>query len=60
MSDLHKCTEKIFSKNCALLHGHLHPKTGLPAPLIADDVNEVIQANAERFDAAIDYTRDFE
>ena len=60
VSDLHKCTEKSFAKNCAALFAHVHPKTGSPAPLIADDVNAVIQANAERFDAAIDSTRDFE
>lgn len=60
MSDLHKQTMASFSKNCAKLHGHTHPKTGLPAPLIADDVNDIIQANADKFDAAIDYSRDFE
>jgi len=36
------------------------PQTGAPAPLIAEDVNEIIQANAARLDAAIDYTRDYE
>ena len=28
-------------------------QTGLPAPLIATDVNDIIQANADRIDAAI-------
>jgi hypothetical protein len=60
VSDLHKQTLDSFSKNSARLHAHVHPKTGAPAPLIADDVYEVIQANAERFDAAMDYSRDFE
>ena len=35
-------------------------QTGLPAALLADDVYEIIQANAARFDAAIDYKRDYE
>jgi hypothetical protein len=32
----------------------------MPAALIADDVFEIIQANAARFDAAINYKRDYE
>lgn len=60
VSDLHKQTETSFSKNAQKLHDHLHPKTGKPAPLIASDVNEVIQQNAEKLDAAMCYERDFE
>jgi hypothetical protein len=33
-------------------------QTGEPAPLIAEDVNAIIQANAERINAAIDFERD--
>jgi hypothetical protein len=105
VSDLHKQTDASFSRNCAKLHGHIHPKTGAPAPLIADDVNDIVQvreaqgrvaavvtevqwppthrtvispvthrlrartpphptprpqANSAKFDAAINYTRDFD
>ena len=35
-------------------------QTGTPAPLIADDVYEIIARNAERLDAAVRYERDFE
>jgi ribonucleoside-diphosphate reductase alpha chain len=35
-------------------------QTGHAAPLIAEDVNEIIQAHAARFDAAINYDRDFD
>lgn len=35
-------------------------QTGAPAPLIADDVNDIIQRNAAKLDDAIDYQRDFE
>ena len=34
-------------------------KVGRPAPLLADDVYEVIMANADRINARIDYSRDF-
>ena len=43
-----------------MLHAYLHPKTGAPAPLIADDVYEIIEKNAARLDAAIHYERDFD
>lgn len=33
-------------------------KAGRPAPLIADDVFEIIEANKDRIEEAIDYTRD--
>lgn len=35
-------------------------QTGDPAPLLAEDVNAIIQANAARFDAAMRYDRDFD
>jgi hypothetical protein len=60
VSDLHKMTDGSFAANAKKLHEHVHPKTGAPAPLIADDVAEVIANNAARLDAAIDYNRDFE
>ena len=60
VSDLHKQTEASFSKNATRLHTYKHPKTGKPSPLLADDVYEIIQKNAERLDAAIVYSRDFE
>jgi ribonucleoside-diphosphate reductase subunit M1 len=57
VSDLHKQTESSFSKNSKTLHAHLHPKTGAPAALIADDVAEIIEKNAARLDAAMHYER---
>ena len=42
------------------LRDHIHPKTGAPAPLIAEDVNALIQANAAAYDAAINYSRDYD
>lgn len=60
ISNLHKNTEKLFSDNVLKLRAHIHPETHKPAPLIAEDVNEIIQANKDRLNSAIVYDRDFE
>ena len=60
ISNLHKKTEKIFSNNIETFHKYTHPKTGSPAPLIADDVYDFVMENKERLNAAIVYDRDFE
>jgi len=36
------------------------PQTGTPAPMVDTELNVIVQANAERLDAAIDYSRDME
>ncbi|MFI5164506.1 MAG: ribonucleoside-diphosphate reductase subunit alpha [Bacteroidia bacterium] len=59
VSNLHKNTQKSFSKTMELLYTYIDPKTGKRAPLIADDVHEVIQKNAEVLDSTIIYDRDF-
>ncbi|WP_134090998.1 ribonucleoside-diphosphate reductase subunit alpha [Olivibacter sp. XZL3] len=59
VSNLHKNTVKSFSETMSLLYHYIDPKTGKPAPLIADDVYEVIQANAIELDSHIIYDRDF-
>src|SRR6201993_1459714 len=41
------------------LHENIDPKTGKDASLIADDVWDIIEANAELFDSTIIYDRDF-
>jgi hypothetical protein len=42
------------------LRNYVNPKTGKPAPMIAEEVHAVIVANAERLDAAIVYARDYD
>src|ERR1041384_3351639 len=42
VSNLHKNTEKSFSKTMEMLYTYLDPKTGQKAGLIADDVYEII------------------
>ena len=59
VSNLHKNTTKSFSKTVHDLFNYIDPKTGLRAQLIADDVYEIVQANAQQLDSSIIYDRDF-
>ncbi|HVW98558.1 MAG TPA: ribonucleoside-diphosphate reductase subunit alpha [Mucilaginibacter sp.] len=59
VSNLHKNTVKSFSETMRMLHEYKDPKTGKDASLIAGDVWEVIQKNAELLDSTIIYDRDF-
>ncbi|MCI1752073.1 MAG: ribonucleoside-diphosphate reductase subunit alpha [Flavobacteriales bacterium] len=59
VSNLHKNTKKSFSETMKDLYDYIDPKTGERAPLLADDVHELIQKNAETLDSAIIYDRDF-
>lgn len=59
VSNLHKNTEKSFSKTMEMLYNYIDPKSGEKAPLLADDVYEVIQKNAELLDSTIIYDRDY-
>lgn len=59
ISNLHKITTKSFAATMKDLYEYVDPKTGKHAPLIADDVHAIIQANAEQLDSAIIYDRDF-
>jgi len=59
VSNLHKSTKKSFSETVTDLYNYVNPETGKPAPLIADDVYEIIQSNAEYLDSQLIYDRDF-
>ncbi len=59
VSNLHKNTKKSFSEVMHDLYTYINPRTGKKAPLIADDVYEVITANKEILDSTIIYNRDF-
>jgi ribonucleoside-diphosphate reductase alpha subunit len=58
VSNLHKNTAESFSKTCRMLHEYID-KQGRSASLIANEVSEFINSNAEELDAAVDYTRDY-
>lgn len=59
VSNLHKNTRKSFSETMRALHQYTDPVTDKPLALIADDVMEVIEKNAELLDGTIIYDRDF-
>jgi ribonucleoside-diphosphate reductase alpha chain len=59
VSNLHKNTIKSFSETMRHLYEYVDPKTGKNASLLADDVYEVVQKNAELLDSTIIYDRDF-
>ncbi|OVA00236.1 Ribonucleotide reductase large subunit [Macleaya cordata] len=60
VSNLHKNTKKSFSETIKDMYKHVNEGSGLKAPLIADDVYEIIMKNAELLDSEIIYDRDFE
>src|ERR1700742_1114035 len=59
VSNLHKNTIKSFSETMKLLYECTDSKTGKHVPLLADDIWETIQQNAELLDSTIIYDRDF-
>ena len=59
VSNLHKNTKKSFSETMDDLYYYVNPRTNKKAPLLADDVYEIVKANAEKLDSTIIYNRDF-
>ncbi|KAI4385210.1 hypothetical protein MLD38_003264 [Melastoma candidum] len=59
VSNLHKNTKKSFSETVKDMYNHFNERSGLKAPLIADDVFEIIMKNAALLDSEIIYDRDF-
>lgn len=60
VSNLHKNTQKSFSKTIKDLYNYVDPKTGHKASLIAEDIYEIISNNADMLDSAIIYERDYQ
>ncbi|KAK6125732.1 hypothetical protein DH2020_040524 [Rehmannia glutinosa] len=60
VSNLHKNTRKSFSETIKDMYNHVSERSGLKAPLIADDVYEIIMKNSARLDSEIIYDRDFD
>ena len=59
VSNLHKNTKKTFSEVMHDLYTYVNPRTGKDAPLLADDVYQVIMDNKDVLDSTIIYNRDF-
>ena len=59
VSNLHKNTKKTFSEVMTDLYNYVNPRTGKKAPLLSDEVYQVIMDNAAKLDSTIIYNRDF-
>ncbi len=59
VSNLHKNTKKSFSETMADLYNYVNPRTGKKAPLLSDEVYNVIKKNSEKLDSTIIYNRDY-
>jgi ribonucleoside-diphosphate reductase alpha chain len=59
VSNLHKNTKKTFSEVMTDLYEYVNPRTGKKAPLLSDEVYQVIMENKEVLDSRIIYNRDF-
>ena len=59
VSNLHKNTTKSFSETMTEMYHYINPRTNQEAPLLSDEVYQVIMENAEKLDSTIIYNRDF-
>ncbi len=59
VSNLHKNTKKTFSEVMEDLYVYVNPRTGKKAPLLSDEVYEIIKKNSDFLDSTIIYSRDF-
>ena len=59
ISNLQKNTKSVFSEVVEDLYRYIDPKSEQPAPLISERTYQVIMANHDRLNSAIDYSRDF-
>lgn len=60
VSNLHKNTKKSFSETVKDMYNHVSERSGQKAPLISDEVYDIIMKNATRLDSEIIYDRDFD
>ncbi|MBK6993809.1 MAG: ribonucleoside-diphosphate reductase subunit alpha [Lewinellaceae bacterium] len=60
VSNLHKQTDKSFSKVIDDLYNYVDPKTGDRANLISDEIHQIVQKHKAKLDSAIIFDRDFE
>ncbi|CAH8562560.1 unnamed protein product [Heterobilharzia americana] len=59
VSNLHKETKSRFSDVVEDLFTYVNPRTKKHSPLVSEDLRNLVKSNAERFDNAIDYQRDY-
>jgi len=59
ISNLHKNTNKSFSETMSEMYHYVNPRTNQKAPLLSEEVYNVIKENAEFLNSHIIYNRDF-
>lgn len=60
VSNLHKNTNKSFSKTIKDLYSYIDPANGEPAGLISEETYEIVQKHKDKIDSAIIYDRDYD
>ncbi|MEZ4986723.1 MAG: ribonucleotide reductase N-terminal alpha domain-containing protein [Saprospiraceae bacterium] len=60
VSNLHKNTDKSFSKTMKVLYEYIDPKTNEPAGLVSKEAYQTVWKHREELDSAIIYDRDYE
>lgn len=59
VDDLHRSTKEVFTDVITDLRDYIDPESKKHAPLISEEVYDIIMANAEVLNNHIDYERDF-
>ena len=59
VDDLHRSTKETFSEVITDLRDFIDPESGEHAPLISQEVYDIIMANKTTLDSYVDYDRDF-
>ncbi len=60
VSNLHKSTDKSFSKTIKALYNYIDPKTGQSAGLIGEETYKIVQKYKDRLDSALIFDRDYD
>ncbi|MEK9731543.1 MAG: ribonucleoside-diphosphate reductase subunit alpha [Candidatus Poseidoniales archaeon] len=58
VDDLHRSTKGVFTDVIRDLREYIDPESGKHAPLISEEVFDIVMANAEALNNHIDYSRD--
>ncbi|MDP6864869.1 MAG: ribonucleoside-diphosphate reductase subunit alpha [Candidatus Poseidoniaceae archaeon] len=58
VDNLHRSTKSVFSEVISDLREYIDPESGKHAPLISEEVHEIIMANKDVLDSHVDYSRD--
>lgn len=60
VSNLHKETKHLFSDVICDLYEYVNPKTGCSAPLVSEELYNLVVTNRELVDGWIDYNKDYD